>query len=62
MIKGILQYFKFQHLPEGDLRHTSKLCCTLAMDMDDLLPECAEKSAGLRKLLEAKDCFVRASL
>jgi hypothetical protein len=26
------------------------------------LPDSAEKSAGLRKLLEAKDCFVRASL
>jgi len=26
------------------------------------LPKGAEKSAGMRKLLEAKDCFVRASL
>ena len=26
------------------------------------LPDGAEKSAGLRKLLEAKDCFVRAAL
>lgn len=26
------------------------------------LPECPEKSAGLRKLLEAKDCFVRAAM
>ena len=27
-----------------------------------VLPEGAEKTAGLRKLLEAKDCFVRARL
>lgn len=24
------------------------------------IPNCAEKSAGMRKLLEAKDCFVRS--
>ena len=30
----------------------------LAKEMDDLLPDGAEKSAGLRKLLEAKDCLV----
>jgi len=30
--------------------------------MDELLPESAEKTTGLRKLLEAKDCFVRAKL
>jgi len=30
--------------------------------MNKDLPNCAEKSAGLRKLLEAKDCFVRASI
>lgn len=30
--------------------------------MDELLPDGPEKTAGLRKLLEAKDCFVRAAL
>ena len=29
---------------------------------DDALPDGAEKSAALRKLLEAKDCAVRAAL
>ena len=37
-----------------------KPICDLATKMDEL-PDCAEKSAGLRKLLEAKDCFVRAA-
>ena len=30
--------------------------------MDEALPEVPEKTMGLRKLLEAKDCFVRAKL
>ncbi|WP_245263211.1 hypothetical protein [Azorhizobium doebereinerae] len=34
----------------------------LAEKMDAELPDGAEKSAGLRKLLEAKDCLVRAKL
>jgi hypothetical protein len=28
--------------------------------MEETLPDGPEKSAGMRKLLEAKDCFVRA--
>lgn len=30
--------------------------------MIEVLPDGPELTAGLRKLLEAKDCFVRASL
>ena len=30
--------------------------------MQDTLPDGPEKTAGLRKLLESKDCFVRAAL
>lgn len=55
----ILEYFKYDHLPP-DLWPASKRCCELAQSMQDLLPEGPEKSAGLRKLLEAKDCFVRS--
>jgi len=57
----IIKYFKYEHLPEK-LQEVSKPICVLAQEMDHVLPDCAEKSAGLRKLLEAKDCFVRASL
>ena len=32
----------------------------LAEVVDDMLPETSEKTAGLRKLLEARDCFARA--
>lgn len=34
----------------------------VAETMAEELPQCAETSAGLRKLLEAKDSFVRAAL
>jgi hypothetical protein len=34
----------------------------LAEKLAGYLPEVPEATAGLRKLLEAKDCFVRAGL
>lgn len=57
----ILKYFKYDHLPEH-LQEVSKPIGDLAKEMNDTLPNGPEKSAGLRKLLEAKDCFVRAKL
>ena len=57
----ILKYFKYDHLPE-DLKSISAAICKTANELDEKLPNSAEKSAGLRKLLEAKDCFVRAKL
>ena len=56
---AIMEHFEFAHLPEN-LQEVSKPICNLARRMDRTLPACAEKSAGLRKLLEAKDCLVRA--
>jgi hypothetical protein len=58
----VLRYFTFQHLPEGPLRDTSATCFDLATAMVSVLPEGPELTTGLRKLLEAKDCFVRAAL
>lgn len=55
----LMQFFKFGHLPVP-LQDVSKACAELALKMDVMLPETAEKTAGLRKLLEAKDCFVRS--
>ena len=57
----ILKFFKFTYLP-ATLAPIAEECADLAMSMDAELPDCAEKSAGLRKLLEAKDCFVRAAV
>jgi hypothetical protein len=61
MPNPIMQYFDYKHLPEH-LQEVSKPIGDLAVQMDETLPDSAEKSAGLRKLLEAKDCLVRAAL
>lgn len=61
MASTTIRYFQYQHLPEK-LQYISKPCAELATLMEQLLPDGAEKSAGMRKLLEAKDCFVRAYL
>lgn len=55
------KYFAFVHLPVK-LQTVSKPVGELAQQMEALLPDGPEKSAGMRKLLEAKDCFVRAAL
>ncbi len=59
--KRILKHFKYDHLPLS-LQAVSKPICELAEKLAEGLPESAEKTTGLRKLLEAKDCFVRAAL
>jgi hypothetical protein len=56
-----IQYFSYEHLPEH-LQEISKPICELAHLMEEMLPDGPEKSVGMRKLLEAKDAFVRAGL
>jgi hypothetical protein len=58
--EAILRYFEFSHLPEH-LQEVSRPFHALARQMATQL-EGPELTAGLRKLLEAKDCFVRAAL
>ena len=59
---ALLKFFKYDHLPEN-LQTVSKPCADLAHRMVDEMPNGgAELTAGLRKLLEAKDCAVRARL
>ena len=60
--KNIMRWFSADHLAPGLVRETAEACGDLAADMVDTLPDGSELSAGLRKLLEAKDCFVRAAL
>ncbi|EFD1632231.1 TPA: hypothetical protein P6447_002949 [Escherichia coli] len=61
MSSPIMKYFAYQHLP-AHLQEVSKPIGELATLMDESLPDSAEKLAGLRKLLEAKDALVRAKL
>jgi hypothetical protein len=58
---AILKHFEYDHLPEG-LQKVSKPVCVLAKKMAKELGDGPELTTGLRKLLEAKDCFVRAAL
>jgi hypothetical protein len=59
--KHLAKYFEYDHLPEH-LQVISGDCSVLGERMVDRLPDGLELTAGLRKLLEAKDCFVRAAL
>lgn len=57
----LLQFFAYEHLPPH-LQEISKPFGDLARLMDDILPTNSESTSALRKLLEAKDCAVRARL
>lgn len=54
--------FEYEHLREGPLREVSRACSEFAGDMVASLPDGPELTVGLRKLLEAKDAFVRSEL
>jgi hypothetical protein len=57
----ILQFFHYAHLP-ASLQATSARFGKLAEFIVTELPRNAERSSALRKLLEAKDCAVRANV
>lgn len=57
----IARHFEYDHLPEH-LATVSRLFHDLAQELLDILPDGPELTVGLRKLLEAKDCAVRARL
>lgn len=58
----ILRYLEPNpNLPEN-LKKISSDVAHMAADMLDKIPRNAERTMGFRKLLEAKDCFVRAAL
>jgi hypothetical protein len=57
----LMQFFEYAHLP-AHLQAVSKPFGDLAKHLDETLPSNAEKATALRKLLESKDCGVRALL
>ena len=59
--EALLQFFAYEHLPEH-LQEHSKPFRVLAKLLCDTLPRNPERTVALRKLLEAKDCAVRARL
>ena len=58
--EAILRFFEYEHLP-AHLQIVSARFYELAHAMAEQY-EGPELTAGLRKLLEAKDCMVRAAL
>lgn len=59
MADRMLQFFSYEHLPIH-LADVSKNFYNLAVYIIADLPENPERTVALRKLLEAKDCAVRA--
>lgn len=62
----LLQFFEYKHL-SPDMQAVSKPFCELAhklcdgsINPDKPVPSNPERTMALRKLLEAKDCAVRA--
>lgn len=60
-VTRMLRYFEYTHLPPY-LADVSRPFAELAQTLAESLPAGPEKTAGMRKLLEAKDCAVRAAL
>jgi len=61
MTHSLIQFFAYEHLPDH-LKVISQPFSMLAKVMDEKLPDGAEKTVALRKLLESKDCAVRSVL
>jgi hypothetical protein len=60
-ITHVLKFFAYDHLP-AKLQEVSKPFGDLAKQVADRAPENQETTVALRKLLEAKDAAVRATL
>lgn len=60
-VEHILQYFEYEHLPK-ELQRVSKPFSELAYTLANSYLDGPELTVGLRKMLEAKDCMVRAAL
>lgn len=61
MEERMMKFFQYKHLPEN-LQGISKPFGELAQWVVDNIQAGPERTVALRKLLEAKDCAVRAVL
>lgn len=60
-MQSFLQFFQYGHLPPN-LQEVSRDFHVLAARLVATLPRNPESTVAMRKLLEAKDCAVRAVL
>lgn len=56
----MMKWFRFAQLPPGPMRETSKRFCRLAVELVYSVAPGPERTVALRKLVESKDCAVRA--
>lgn len=62
-VRQVTRWFDYRHLASGTPRLVSEHFAYFAGDMLAMIPaEDPELTTGLRKLLEAKDAFVRAAI
>lgn len=61
MKNALLQFFRYEHLPPH-LQEISKRFADLATELEKVLPNNPEKTTAFRKLVESKDCAIRAVL
>ena len=61
MTDRLMQFFDYAHL-KPEFQAVSKPFGELAQHIVETLPSNAERTVALRKLLEAKDCAVRAAV
>lgn len=61
-VQTIMPHFEVYEQHPEDLKNVSKACHDLAVGMLRILEDGPELTAGLRRLLEAKDCFVRQAV
>jgi len=59
--RQILRWFRSVHLPEH-LQEVARPMEVAAHGYVNILPDGPELTTGLRKMLEAKDCMVRAAI
>lgn len=57
----ILIHFQYNHMEEGPARSTTAVFNTLAWKLAKTLPQNAETSTALRKLLEGLDAALRSA-
>lgn len=57
----IMQFFAYEHLPAA-MQEVSRPFCELARHIQSTIASNPERTVALRKLLEAKDAAVRASI
>lgn len=60
-IERLAGYFEYGHLPE-DLQRVSRHFAVMVDVLLSIIPDSPELTVALRKILEAKDCAVRAAL